>query len=143
MRDGSSRCPSHKVQAWKPSVGAGKRTTGRKLQAQRAALFAREPLCRECLKGGVTVQAEIRDHIKPLAEGGSDADANIQPLCIPCSDSKTAGESARGRGGRFFGPRPPETGRFVGFLRAQVDGVGGVNDAAEQASVLASARGLG
>jgi 5-methylcytosine-specific restriction endonuclease McrA len=73
---------------------------GRKLQLQRAALFAREPLCRECIKYGRISEAVIRDHIVPLAEGGSDDDDNIQPLCRACSDAKTATESARGRGGR-------------------------------------------
>lgn len=43
--------------------------------------------------------ASIRDHIKPLAEGGTDDHDNIQALCIPCHDAKTVQESARGRVG--------------------------------------------
>lgn len=74
-----------------------KRVRGRRLQAKRAQLFAREPLCRECDRVGLVTLATIRDHIVPLAEGGTDDDANVQPLCGSCSDRKTAAESARGR----------------------------------------------
>jgi 5-methylcytosine-specific restriction enzyme A len=93
--DGSSRCEAHKVKAW-AKTATYKRESGRPLQRKRAALFAREPLCRECRKHGRVTPATIRDHIKPLAEGGTDDDDNIQPLCTPCSDAKTAEESARG-----------------------------------------------
>jgi 5-methylcytosine-specific restriction protein A len=37
------------------------------------------------------------DHIKPLAEGGTDDRANKQGICKPCHRKKTAGESAAGR----------------------------------------------
>jgi 5-methylcytosine-specific restriction protein A len=95
VRDGTSRCEAHKAQAWIKSAPY-KRESGRRLQRKRAALFAAEPLCRECSKHGRVALATIRDHIKPLAEGGSDDDGNVQPLCRPCSDAKTAVESARG-----------------------------------------------
>lgn len=120
MTDGTERCPEHKREAWaKPEAGTGtKRRTGRALQRDRAALFAREPLCRTCAAQGRTTLAVIRDHIKPLGEGGADDDANVQPLCQACSDIKTAAESARGvarwvpgrrgGGGRVAAP-PPET----------------------------------
>lgn len=126
VRDGTSRCALHKLAAWvgRPEV---KRTTGRKLQRQRAALFTREPLCRECAKHGLATPAVIRDHIAPLAEGGSDDDGNVQPLCRPCSDAKTAAESARGRrrgsvtaptgGVSKSSPAAPETERLAGFSR--------------------------
>jgi 5-methylcytosine-specific restriction enzyme A len=73
------------------------RVRGSKLQALRKQLFAEEPLCRECRKHGLTRAASIRDHIKPLAEGGTDAPSNIQPLCGDCSRVKTQEESKRGR----------------------------------------------
>ena len=78
------------------SANQVKRTTGRKLQAQRAALFGREPLCRECAKHGFTTRAVKRDHIVPLTEGGTDSDDNIQPLCDPCHDIKSEHERQRG-----------------------------------------------
>jgi 5-methylcytosine-specific restriction enzyme A len=40
--------------------------------------------------------ATIRDHIVPLAEGGTDDDLNSQPLCAACHRRKTERESARG-----------------------------------------------
>lgn len=97
VKDGTSRCEVHKRQQWQ-QVASYKRTTGRKLQQQRYELFCREPFCRECNRKGFLRQAVIRDHIVPLAEGGADDDDNIQPLCQPCSDIKTAAERERGRG---------------------------------------------
>lgn len=97
VRDGTNRCAQHKREKWVQHVPY-KRTSGRKLQRQRADLFGREPYCRSCSSKGFVVLACIRDHIKPLAEGGTDDDDNIQPLCLPCSDEKTAEESRRGRG---------------------------------------------
>lgn len=97
VKDGSNRCAEHKREKWVQRV-AYKRTSGRKLQRQRAELFSREPLCRMCAADGFVVLACIRDHIKPLAEGGTDDDDNIQPLCMPCNEKKTAEESRRGRG---------------------------------------------
>jgi 5-methylcytosine-specific restriction protein A len=101
---------AHKVKAWAKPVDAVKRKTGRALQRQRAELFAREPECRACAAKGLFTLAKIRDHIKPLEEGGQDVDANIQPLCIPCHDAKTKTESARG-GHRKSRVQPPETDR--------------------------------
>lgn len=125
VHDGSARCVAHKPVQWlaRPEV---KRVTGRRLQAMREALFAREPFCRECAKLGRRVLAKIRDHITPLAEDGNDDDSNIQPLCRSCSDIKTAQESQRGRGHQMSTAPQLETGRVPLFSRAQVAGVGGV-----------------
>ena len=95
MTDGTSRCPKHPKQAWVQKA-TYKRVTGRRLQKQRADLFAREPLCRCCAALGFVTIAVIRDHIKPLAEHGTDDDENIQPLCQACSDAKTEAERRRG-----------------------------------------------
>lgn len=136
VRDGTSRCEAHKPAPW-VSRAAVKRTTGRKLQAQRAALFTREPLCRQCRKEGRATPATVRDHIRNLADGGTDDDTNIQPLCHDCHDAKTQREAARGRGGQMSGRAEVETGLAPKFLRAHVSGVGGVNLASdEQASAL-------
>lgn len=88
----------HKRPKWEQSRGGVKRISGRKLQAQRHALFTREPLCRVCKAAGRVTLASVRDHIVPLAEGGQDMDDNVQPLCGDCHDEKTATESRRGRG---------------------------------------------
>src|SRR5687767_816814 len=99
------RCPAHDTsQAWQVTHGAT-RLRGEGLQRRRAELFAREPLCRVCKAAGRTKVATIRDHVVPLAEGGSDTEDNVQPLCRTCSDAKTREEAARGRqrAGRAMG----------------------------------------
>jgi len=93
-------CPAHLAPAqegWANRAGTNvQRVRGRRLQALRAALFQREPLCRVCRAEGRTTIATIRDHITPLAEGDEDIERNIQPLCADCSRGKTQRESARG-----------------------------------------------
>jgi len=73
------------------------RLRGRALQKARQHLFRAEALCRLCRANGRYKPATVRDHIVPLAEGGTDDDANIQPLCRDCSDAKTRQEQQRGR----------------------------------------------
>lgn len=90
-RHGGVRAP------WKPSVGQRPRLSGRRLQEERARLFQREPLCRQCATEGRVSVATIRDHIVPWAEGGTDVRSNLQPLCRECSDKKTHEEARRGR----------------------------------------------
>ena len=58
-----------KVWAPGPSVKATPRKRGRAGCRDRAQVIAEEPLCRECLKRGVTRATRIVDHIKPLAWG--------------------------------------------------------------------------
>jgi 5-methylcytosine-specific restriction protein A len=69
------------------------RIRGRRLQKLREDLFAREPLCRNCRRRA----AVIRDHVVPLAEGGTDTEDNTQGLCQSCSDVKSHREANRGR----------------------------------------------
>lgn len=45
--------------------------------------------CRAC--GRVTEDGEV-DHITPLARNGSDDEANLAYLCVPCHRAKTARE---------------------------------------------------
>lgn len=91
------RCSRHERSSsggWKGHDGtAPKRIAGRKLQHLRQQLFANEPFCRLCH----TRVASIRDHIIPLAEGGTESPENIQPICQRCSDTKSYEESVRGR----------------------------------------------
>jgi hypothetical protein len=54
---------------------------------QRLALLREQPLCRLCLAAGRTVAATVADHIVPLADGGTNATANLQPLCKRCHDA--------------------------------------------------------
>lgn len=97
----TGRCAQHQTpssgKGWHASPLAPSRISGRRLQRLRLQLFANEPLCRLCAEAGRTRLAEIRDHIIPLAEGGTDDPTNIQPLCRECSDQKSQREAARGR----------------------------------------------
>jgi len=92
-----THCPAHAQPAhlgWRADT---ERIRGRRLQALRARLFAAEPFCRLCKAQGRRRLATIRDHIVPLAEGGTDEPSNVQPLCAACSDDKTRAEAKRGR----------------------------------------------
>jgi 5-methylcytosine-specific restriction protein A len=84
---------------WQESVTTPKRISGTTLQNLRKALFEQEPLCRECVRHDRVRAATIRDHIIPIAEGGTEDPSNIQPLCQTCSDEKTRQEASRGRWG--------------------------------------------
>lgn len=100
VHDGSSRCDQHKREKWAKKPTATKRVTGRKLQAMRERLFKADPLCAECRRNDRVTLATQRDHIKPLAEGGTDDDDNVQGLCMDCHDAKSKAESQRGFGRR-------------------------------------------
>lgn len=91
------RCDAHGGQRapWQAKPAAPVRLRGRANQARRRRLFAREPLCRSCVASGRVTMATIADHIVPLAEGGADTEANLQPLCASCHDAKTRKESVR------------------------------------------------
>ncbi|MBC7860298.1 MAG: HNH endonuclease [Burkholderiaceae bacterium] len=96
VSDGSGRCAAHPRDAWIKTTPV-KRITGRRLQSMRARLFARSPLCEECLRQGRAVVATQRDHIIPLAEGGVDDETNEQALCDACHETKSLAEAQRGR----------------------------------------------
>lgn len=93
----AGRCADHQRDPWLRKPEATKRITGRRLQAMRAALFERNPLCVECEKAGRVALATQRDHVIPLAEGGPDDASNEQGLCHDCHDAKSKGESAQAR----------------------------------------------
>ena len=96
VHDGSGRCAAHPREAWS-KVEPTRRITGRRLQAMRAALFSRDPLCAECRRQGRVTPATQRYHIIPLCDGGADDETNEQGLCEPCHDAKSQAESKRGR----------------------------------------------
>lgn len=55
-------------------------------------------MCQECLRQGRMTPLKVRprdhavDHIIPKAQGGGDEDGNLQSLCAPCHQVKTAHE---------------------------------------------------
>ena len=56
----------------------------------REAMLDAEPLCRHCAARGKVTPAHEVDHILPLRDGGTNDRDNLQPLCGPCHDDKTA-----------------------------------------------------
>lgn len=66
-----------------------------------------EPLCRSCRARGMTVAGQVVDHITPVKQGGDRWDpANLQTLCNPCHEVKSANEGSRG--GTQHGSAYPE-----------------------------------
>lgn len=57
--------------------------------AQRRRRLQAEPLCRDCKAKGRVTAATVPDHIVPLAQGGTDEDANIRCLCADCHRLRT------------------------------------------------------
>lgn len=94
VTDGTGRCTEHQRERWVKVVPV-KRITGRRLQAMRASLFARQPLCVLCLEQGRATAANQRDHTIALADGGLDDETNEQALCTDCHDAKSLGERQR------------------------------------------------
>ncbi len=62
-------------------------------RAMRRDILQSQPLCVECGKQGRLTVANVIDHIKPVRLGGEFWDTkNMQPLCTPCHNSKSAKE---------------------------------------------------
>jgi 5-methylcytosine-specific restriction protein A len=90
-------CPVHPPKkAWVKNNDV-QRMRGRELQRQRDLLLRRNPLCAECQRQGIITRALYRDHVIPLAEGGTDTTDNTQGLCGPCHEKKTQEEALRGK----------------------------------------------
>ncbi len=76
----------------------------RQWRSVRAAFLREHPLCGACGAKGLLVAARVVDHVLPIKDGGARFDAaNLQSLCVPCHNSKTARESAARSG-------PPQGG---------------------------------
>lgn len=91
-------CSDHVRKAWHSTHGKPKRIGESKRTAARKRLFSINPLCVMCQANGVVRAATQRDHIVPLAEGGTEDESNTQGLCVDCHRQKTAQESRRGMG---------------------------------------------
>lgn len=93
-------CEGHQHLAvnWHNNQHAAKRTRGATWQAIRQRIMMRDKgLCQECLRQGRYTPAAVVDHIKPISQGGTDADTNLQALCKAHHDDKTRAESRQGR----------------------------------------------
>lgn len=61
-------------------------------------------LCQPCLANGRPTPATQVDHVTPKAKGGTDAADNLQGICAPCHDLKTAQDAADAQG-RAYRPK--------------------------------------
>ena len=50
----------------------------------RRMQLQRQPLCELCLKDNRYTKATLVHHVRPLAEGGTNAPDNLMSLCGPC-----------------------------------------------------------
>lgn len=76
-----------------------RQAVGRTWQRIRAQVLSANPACAVCRAAGRWTEAREVDHVVPLWDGGTDALANLQGLCIACHAQKSAGEAARRAGG--------------------------------------------
>lgn len=107
--------PVHEAQGQEENYGKGR--GGRPWRRKRDAVMARDKyICQVCLTAGRYTPADEVDHVVPRAEGGSDADGNLQAICRGCHDVKTKAEIARGanrshprRGEKLNAHKGPQT----------------------------------
>ncbi|HAV4657514.1 TPA: HNH endonuclease [Acinetobacter baumannii] len=64
---------------------------GRPWRRLKQKIHTRDEWTCQCC-GRVTMDLEL-DHIKNVAQGGTDDEANLQSLCVPCHKEKTQKES--------------------------------------------------
>lgn len=72
---------------WK---GSGKGRGGWQWSKLRASILARDRgMCMPCRRAGRVKAATAVDHIRPIAEGGTDEPTNLEAICDRCHDFKT------------------------------------------------------
>jgi 5-methylcytosine-specific restriction endonuclease McrA len=71
------------------------RLSGGAWQTLRERVLRRDMgICQSCRRAGHEV-----DHVVPLWAGGSNHEANLQVLCSPCHEAKSADEARQRAGG--------------------------------------------
>lgn len=83
--------------AWRHATeSATARGYGAAWQALREQVLMRDcGLCVPCGEAGRVTPATAVDHVRPKAQGGDDAPGNLQSICGPCHERKTAEEMGR------------------------------------------------
>ena len=72
-----------------------KKRYGRAWQVIRDRYISEHPLCEVCKRNGKLTPAEEVHHIKPLSQGGTNAEDNLMSLCKVCHSEITAREGGR------------------------------------------------
>lgn len=79
-----------------PTTSSTARGYGAAWQRLRGVILGRDGgLCQVCAREGKVTLATQVDHIKPKAKGGSDDPDNLQAICVPCHEAKTAADEGR------------------------------------------------
>ena len=104
VADGTGFCSVHQEDRKIGKFADARRGTshqrgyGSEWQKIRSRILSRDKgLCQPCLRAGRYRPAKAVDHITPKFEGGTDDDENLQAICLPCHEAKTAEESRRAR----------------------------------------------
>jgi len=74
---------------------AAKKRYGRAWKLIRDHHIASHPLCEKCMKIGKITPVQEVHHIKPLSQGGTNAEDNLMSLCTSCHSEITAREGGR------------------------------------------------
>lgn len=93
---GKPNCTAHKRQPWQHARPVRRVLLGVPLQRARLDLYVAAHGCCAACHRLIPFESMIRDHVRPLAEGGQDVVDNTQALCETCHDQKTQQEAARG-----------------------------------------------
>jgi 5-methylcytosine-specific restriction protein A len=106
VRDGSGYCEAHQADRKINKFADDRRGSrhergyGTEWDKLRNAILRRDKgLCQVCLAAGKYRPAKQVDHIRQKSQGGTDAEDNLQSICVECHQAKTASEAAAGRGG--------------------------------------------
>lgn len=100
MLKSTLRSAPTRVQPAALTVSETKRTRGRAWMTRRSRIMRRDcGLCQHCKREGRLQLAEQVDHIRELADGGTDDENNLEALCSDCHKAKSA-RSAAARAGR-------------------------------------------
>lgn len=104
VADGSGYCETHqsdrKVGKFADELRGSRheRGYGSEWEKIRKRILRRDKgLCQPCFRQGKYRPAKQVDHKVPKVEGGTDDDSNLQAICVPCHQAKTAEEALRAR----------------------------------------------